>query len=319
MAGSDRSTMGRQAILAVLLGVAIGCSANVPKPLEAPAGTTESVPPPETNESQDPAVIDTVADEPETTVEAPPPPPASEPTPEPISETEPVAAPPAALEPAPVPEEASEPTQPNDESVVMIDTGARDLTDRPQTLAEAARAERQRRNVADPTDIVITDKTLENYATGDLTVATPSTADRERDAAIAELDKEMAAREAYWRGRALEIRQAWRDAYDKIPELEEKTFQLRQAFYREDDGFYRDGEIKPAWDRAIEQLEEARLEVEARQSELATFLEEGREAGALPGWLREGIDLEPRPAEPESPIVEPGEPTIYEPEASDPP
>jgi hypothetical protein len=31
------------------------------------------------------------------------------------------------------------------------------------------------------------------------------------------------------------------------------------------------------------------------QKELADFLEEGRVAGALPGWLREGLDEEPEP------------------------
>lgn len=212
----------------------------------------------------------------------------------------------------------SEP-EPDDDSVVVIDTGAKDLTNHPQTLAEAARVERERRQIADPTDIVITDKTLEEFATGDLTVATPAPEEQAARSAASEVLQEMAEKEAFWRGRALEIRQAWRDAYDQIPELEEKVFQLRQAFYREDNGFYRDGEIKPAWDRAIDQLEDARLEVEARQEELAEFLEEGREAGALPGWLREGIDLEPEMAEVVEPTAEPGEPVIYSQEATDPP
>jgi hypothetical protein len=33
--------------------------------------------------------------------------------------------------------------------------------------------------------------------------------------------------------------------------------------------------------------------VETAKQELATFLEEGRSAGALPGWLDEGIEDEP--------------------------
>lgn len=214
----------------------------------------------------------------------------------------------------------SEPDEPDDESLVVIDTGAKDLTERPETLAEAARAERERRDLAPPTDIVITDKTLAEFATGDLTVSeTPN--DKAADAAseLSELEKDMAAKEEYWRQTARGIRQAWRDAYDNIEELEAKVFELRQQFYREDDGFYRDAEIKPAWDRAIDQLEEARLEVEARQLELEEFLEAGRQAGALPGWLREGIELEPEPAVSKEPIAEPTEPVIYQPESSDPP
>ncbi len=37
----------------------------------------------------------------------------------------------------------------------------------------------------------------------------------------------------------------------------------------------------------------ARAEVETAEKELAEFLEEGRVAGAFPGWLREGVELEP--------------------------
>lgn len=214
----------------------------------------------------------------------------------------------------------SEPDQPDDESLVVIDTGAKDLTVRPETLAEAARAERERRDLAPPTDIVITDKTLAEFATGDLTVTeTPNDKAAAAASGLSELEKDMAAKEAYWRQTAREIRQGWRDAYDNIEELEAKVFDLRQQFYREDDGFYRDAEIKPAWDRAIDQLEESRFEVEARQRELEEFLEAGRQAGAFPGWLREGIELEPKPAVSKEPIAEPTEPVIYQPESSDPP
>lgn len=213
----------------------------------------------------------------------------------------------------------TESDSPDDDSLVVIDTGAKDLTERPETLAEAARAERERRNIAPPTDIVITDKTLSEYATGDLTVAETSSAAVTDPSELSEFEEEMAKKEAYWRNTARQIRQEWRDAYESIEELETKVFELRQQFYREDDGFYRDAEIKPAWDRAIDQLEEARLEVEAKQLELEEFLQSGREAGALPGWLREGIELEPEPLVEESPTAEPTEPVIYEPQSSDPP
>lgn len=285
MAGLDRSAWGSSGIVLLSTLIVGGCSTNVQKPLEAPAGTSVSAPQSVPEE--------TPVAEPEETV-------------------------PLAAE-APVQETPPETSEPEDDSLVVIDTGVIDVTERPQTLADAARAERERRHVATPTDIVITDKTLEEFATGDLTVASPSTADQEKESEASELQREMAEKEAYWRASAREIRQAWRDAYDQIPVLEEKVFQLRQAFFREDDGFYRDAEIKPAWDRAIEQLEQAHLEVEARQEELVVFLEEGHGAGALPGWLREGIDLEPDPQVVEEPTAEPGEPVIYQPEATDPP
>ncbi len=215
---------------------------------------------------------------------------------------------------------ANKATPKEDKSLVIIDPGARDPAEHPRSLAEAARVERERRGEAPPADIVITDKNLSEYAVGHLTVA--DTSNEAADAIaeeLSELEREMAEKEAYWRNGARQIRQEWRDAFDAIEELEAKVFDLRQQFYREDDGFYRDAEIKPAWDRAIDQLEEARRDVEAKQQELAVFLEEGREAGALPGWLREGIELEPKPPAKQDSVAKPSEPVIYEPESSDPP
>ena len=37
------------------------------------------------------------------------------------------------------------------------------------------------------------------------------------------------------------------------------------------------------------------------KKQLADFLDQGRAAGALPGWLREGIDLEPKEEKPVDP------------------
>jgi len=284
MVGASRRQTGRLVCGVWALVLACACSGTRPMQLDPPAGTSESAPLPETEE----------------VAETPPPPVVEEAVLPPI-EPEPEA-------------------EPENDSVVIIDTGARDLTKRPPTLAETARAERERRNMALPTDIVITDKNLSDYATGDLTLA--EVPDKKTDSSgsdAADLQSEMAEREAYWRGRALEIRQAWRDAYDSIGELEEKVFRLRQEFYAADDGFYRDSEIKPAWDRAIEQLDEAQQEILARQQELTDYLEEGRTAGAFPGWLREGIDLEPPVVVEQEQTAESSEPVIYKQEATDPP
>jgi len=289
MAGLDRAPLKSLLVIVSVMLVQTSCSSGIPKPLEAPAGTSASAPQPDSVEAPTEVDVDTdpyelAAPSRETVVDVP------EPDPE-----------------------------PEDGTLVTIDTGAKDVTERKPSLAQVAQTERDRRQIADPTGIVITDETLEKFATGDLTVVESSASQDQALAELSKFEEEMAEKEAYWRGGVREIRQAWRDAYDKIPELEEKIFQLRQEFYREDNGFYRDGEIKPAWDRAIDQLEEARLDVEAHQKELTAFLEEGREAGALPGWLREGIDLEPVVEEVRDDTAEPGEPVIYEPEATDPP
>jgi len=87
---------------------------------------------------------------------------------------------------------------------------------------------------------------------------------------------------------------------DSILELQERTAELRTRFYATDDPYVRDGQVKPAWDHALQSLEDARRRARQLENELEATLEEGRQAGALPGWLREGMELEPteRPYDP---------------------
>ncbi len=110
--------------------------------------------------------------------------------------------------------------------------------------------------------------------------------------------------------RSLETRQRWREASDAIPRLEGEAAELRTRFYATDDPYVRDGQIKPEWDRALDELAQAKRDVKTAEAEVAEVLEEGRQAGALPGWLREGIELEPEPPKPPKPANEPGEPVI---------
>ncbi|MEJ2084869.1 MAG: hypothetical protein P8Y44_04225 [Acidobacteriota bacterium] len=208
----------------------------------------------------------------------------------------------------------------SDSTVTVIESPGQDSdSDRP-SLVEAAAAERARRRTAPPTQIVITDKNLSEYAVGQLTVTEGAEEGGSDDSMISAELEEKRVEEEYWRSRGLEIRMAWAEAAERAEELEADVFLLRQRFYAEDDGFYRDSQIKPAWDRAIEQLQETRKEIEQRQEELQAFLEEGRAAGALPGWLREGVDLEPEPepeeegvfVDPDRHEYDPGEPVVVE-------
>ncbi len=213
----------------------------------------------------------------------------------------------------------AEDTSPVDFTVTVIESGEDALPGEDMSLLEAAAAERARRGTAPPTKIVITNKNLSDYAVGQLTVAEAGQSQTISDANAAVLE-ERRAEEEYWRSGVLEIRMAWADAAERVDDLEAEVFHLRQRFYAEDDGFYRDSQIKPAWDRAIEQLQESNREILERQEELTAFLDKGREAGALPGWLREGVDLEPERRQEEEDVYiepdrnryEPGEPVIVE-------
>lgn len=167
----------------------------------------------------------------------------------------------------------------------------------PPSLLEASRLARERRRDALPPAVVITNKNLAEYAKrGSLTVATPK-AKEEGATAAPPIDGRD---ETYWRSEVLRLRQSWREAHDERIALEKDAEQLRFRFYAERDIRFRDSEIKPVWDRTLDRLTEVRLEIERLQVDLEVFLDEGRRAGALPGWLDEGIELEPeeRPKRP---------------------
>jgi len=187
---------------------------------------------------------------------------------------------------------------------VVINPGQDDS--QPRSLVEAARAERERKAHAGEPAAVITNKTLAK-STGQLTYAQPKKGKAqppavEKSAAVAPRD------EAYWRKRGVEIRVRWRKATEDVDRLQKEARDLRRRFYSQDDPAVRDAQIKPEWDHTLELLDRARLEVDASKSELDAFMEEGRRAGALPGWLNEGTDQEPekKPAPPSQPeAIEP--------------
>ena len=184
-----------------------------------------------------------------------------------------------------------------DRITVVLEEGGDERRDG-RTLMDAAIEERRRRETAAPAQIVITDKNLHEFATGELTVVetdgsvetdTKSAATVESSSAPTEDDDP----EAYWRGRIRRARQNWASTVEEIAHLEERIGTLRQQFYAADDPYDRDTRIKPSWDLALERLDDARAASERFRAEVDRVLEEGRRQGALPGWLREGVDLEP--------------------------
>src|SRR3954451_17570124 len=211
-------------------------------------------------------------------------------TDQPKEETKaPAAAPSKPSEP---PAPAAAPPREGDAAPVVVDPGVDGATT-PRTLVEASRAEKERRATAGKPVAVITDKTLPKYASkGQITVADPK---KDKKAAKAPPAAPVPAvrDEQHWRGRARELRETWKQAADEVKDLEQKSITLRQKFSSESDTFLRDTQIKPDWDRVLDRLRQARLDVEAAKQELAHFMEEGRAAGALPGWLDEGIENEP--------------------------
>lgn len=225
--------------------------------------------------------------------------------PTPSAETTPAPSPDPPAETAPQPTPVAKPSSTTD----VVDPGGDTGT---KSLVQAAKAERERRAHAGEPVAVITDKSLPHLPKGQLTYAAP--AKKKIPAVKPDPGADAARDEQYWRGRALDIRTRWKKAAEEVKELEQSAAGWRRRFYAENDPYARDSQIKPEWDRVLDRLGKARAEVDAAKKELEDFQEEGRRAGALPGWLREGSELEPA-AEKKS--KEPGtleskEPSVYQ-------
>jgi hypothetical protein len=94
-------------------------------------------------------------------------------------------------------------------------------------------------------------------------------------------------REAVNRVAALEV---------EIKRLEGEAARLERDFYALDDPAQRDGVVKPAWDKAVNDLRRAQADLAEARNRPEQVLEEARRDGALPGWFR-GLD-EPGAASP---------------------
>lgn len=201
-----------------------------------------------------------------------------------------------------------------DNKTVVIDAGG-DQGAGEVSLAEAARTEKIRRQNAGPLIAVINNKNLPAHATGALSTGSAPLTSSE---ASATLDAQ-AEQEAYWRRRVRASRQQWHDAELEIAVRQTEIAELRQQFYAEDDPFRRDEQIKPAWDFALERLAAAKKASGESRTLVDAVLEEGRRAGALPGWLREGLELEPQALKAAPETVDPGEPKVLDEGRGDPP
>ena len=187
-------------------------------------------------------------------------------------------------------------------TVKVIDPGGVG-EDQPKTLLEASKLakQRQREDGTQEPIVEITDENLSEYAEGGQVIllegkpAAP--APREGEDPLAKTGRDRTPGdpddEDYWRNGALEIRMAWRRTIDQIADLELEAAAFRQQFYAEEDTYTRDSQIKPAWDRALDRLDQLHDRSQRYEQELETFIEDGRLAGVPRGWLNEGWELEP--------------------------
>jgi exonuclease VII small subunit len=92
--------------------------------------------------------------------------------------------------------------------------------------------------------------------------------------------------EKEWKERVSILKSKSSASEAEVKRLEEEARRLENDFFAWSDGSYRDGVIKPAWEKAKADLRTARENLDAAALEVSDLEEEARKSGAPPGWLR---------------------------------
>ncbi len=162
-----------------------------------------------------------------------------------------------------------------------------------QSLADAVRASGAKKAKAGKVRVTITNDTLVTdprkgkLTTSSVRIPSPAPSPVRVELAPTPTPAPDQEAEAYWRERMRSARSRVAELRDLVTRLEGEARKLENDFYSWDDGQYRDGVIKPAWDRKLEELETARKSLEQAEKDLSELPEKARKAGAQPGWLRE--------------------------------
>jgi len=161
-----------------------------------------------------------------------------------------------------------------------------------RSLADVARRTRLKTGAG----TVISDSNLAELARGVELTEAQSLPDDARPAASASTRDE--GRRSLWQQRYQQARGRVVFLEGEVERLEEEVAGLQSQFYAWDDPAYRDGVIKPAWDKAVADLGTTRDKLEQARTAPDDVLAEASRDGALPGWFR-GLG-EPEPVSDEA-------------------
>ncbi len=191
---------------------------------------------------------------------------------------------------SPVPAAPPEASPPPPATTVVVEAGTEGDGAEPTDLVSAAREAKERRAKGTRPSLVITNETLVKRPGPKSKTETPKAP---AQAGPAERPSGF-AREAEaerWKARALDVRTRIKDADDKVEKLSRLTAAMRERFYLSPPQLGRDDALWQEWGKLQENLALAEEESKSAREELETFLEEGRVAGADPGWLATGEEL----------------------------
>lgn len=161
------------------------------------------------------------------------------------------------------------------------------LGDAVRAASGAKRRKGERVRVTITNDTLVTDPTKGKLTTSSVRIPSPAASPAREELARTPTPALSEEAETYWRERMHSARSRVEELREVVGRLEGESKKLENDFYSWDDGQYRDGVIKPAWDRKREELETARRSLEEAEKDLSELPEKARKAGALPGWLRE--------------------------------
>ena len=144
---------------------------------------------------------------------------------------------------------------------------------------------------------VLTNATVKQLAEGvELTTGTVGPGGPHGGAAVPALGGNEEAKKTKWQQRYRAAVERVRKLEAEVKSLETKVVVLERDFYSRDDPVYRDSTIKPAWDKALSDLEKARTDLETARNQPDEVVNAARHDGALPGWFRGLDEAAPPPA-----------------------
>jgi hypothetical protein len=169
------------------------------------------------------------------------------------------------------------------------------------SLAEIARKEAERRKTVKDTKKVITTKDMPESARKSAPTAahTPTSAhsggaaqpaggDQKPVGADSAAPGQAAVQndETAWRGRILQAREALRRNEIFLQALQTRVNALDNDFRNGAGNFTQQAQVNADRQKALEELERVKIDVEQSKKQVADIEEEARKAGVPPGWLR---------------------------------
>jgi hypothetical protein len=153
---------------------------------------------------------------------------------------------------------------------------------------QAAKRERERRAKIKSVR-VFTNKDIQEYLAKHKSIPAEEQADVDDSAPQTQTSETVdpyEKEEQYWRSRYRDAAARITAAKDKINQLQAEADDLTRAFYATADPHKRE-EINDERNKRLEDMDLAKGELDEANVALDALQEEGRKAGALPGWFRD--------------------------------